>query len=80
MSEINKGLEKLGEHMAIKKYLYREEQEVFDKIEKVKNDNNCFVGSKKLSTKDAITFLINRGFEAYTIDKNTPGQDIPKET
>lgn len=61
MTTINLGLEKLGEHMSVKKYLYREEEEVFNKIEEVKKLH----ASEKFTTKDAITYLINKG---YTVE------------
>lgn len=57
---LNNGLDRLGEHMSVKKYLYREEEEVFNKIEQVKK----FHASEKFTTKDAITYLINKGYEA----------------
>ena len=57
---INAGLDKLGESMPVKKYLYREEQEVFDKVEATKKK----YAEQKFTTKDAITFLINAGYQA----------------
>lgn len=61
----------------LKKYLYRETEEVFNKLEKLKGDTDI-PGSKKFSTKDAITYLINRGFEAYEKDRAIP-KEVPKE-
>ena len=46
--------------MSVKKYLYREEEEVFIKIEEVKKLH----ASEKFTTKDAITYLINKGYTA----------------
>lgn len=48
--------------MSVKKYLYREEQEVFDKIDATKKK----YAIQKFTTKDAITFLINKGYETDT--------------
>ena len=58
MSEINKGLERLRNNMAIKSYLYREDEEVFKKIQDIKQRHEA----EKFSTKDAITYLINKGY------------------
>jgi hypothetical protein len=59
---LNNGLDKLGEHMAVKKYLYREDQSVFDKVEAYKG--TLAAHGIKCSTKDAITDLINKGYQA----------------
>lgn len=64
--------------MAIKKYLYREDEEVFKKIDLVKQKHT----SEKFSTKDSITYLINKGFEVYIkeADKElVPNLVVPSE-
>jgi hypothetical protein len=60
--------------MAIKKYLYREDEAVFKKIDnykKLMNDNGI-----KCSTKDAITALINKGYDAEIIVKVIDTTDL----
>jgi len=49
--------------MAIKAYLYREDEEVFKKIQDIKQRHK----TEKFSTKDAITYLINKGYDIETI-------------
>lgn len=46
--------------MAIKTYLYREDEEVFKKIEDIKQRH----ANEKFSIKDAITYLINKGYDS----------------
>lgn len=58
---LNNGLDKLGEHMSVKKYLYREHQMVFDKVDAYKK--TLTDKGVKCSTKDAMTHLILKGFE-----------------
>jgi hypothetical protein len=52
--------------MAIKKYLYREDEEVFNKIELTRQKMMNEIEGKKFSFKDAMTRLINKGYGADT--------------
>lgn len=60
--------------MSVKKYLYREEEEVFNKIEEVKKLH----ASEKFTTKDAITYLINKGYTVEMLSTTTQPEALPE--
>ena len=59
--------------MAIRKYLYREDEEVWKKIDDIKQRHN-------FTTKDAITYLINKGYTSEAeANAKVPVEKIPAE-
>lgn len=61
---INKGLDKLGEHMALRKYLYRDDEKIFERLEKLQKV------LKKSTLRAILTEVIVKGMDAVVKENN----------